>query len=64
MTNSGLWHLWALGARGVFIQTWQGWRWYWENVDLEMSYNLSTKLRAKETAVNVFNVSKDASPHL
>ena len=54
----------ALGARGVFIQTWQGWRWYWENVDLEMSYNLSTKLRAKETAVNVFNVSKDASPRL
>lgn len=29
-----------------------------------MSYNLSTKLRAKETAVNVFHVSKDASPHL
>lgn len=29
-----------------------------------MSNNLSTKLRAKETAVNVFHVSKDASPHL
>ena len=29
-----------------------------------MSYNLSTKLRAKETAVNVFNVSKDATPYL
>lgn len=29
-----------------------------------MSYNLSTKLRAKETAVNVFHVSKDAIPHL
>lgn len=29
-----------------------------------MSYNLSTKLRAKETAVNAFHVSKDASPHL